>query len=163
MRLISPPWYDKTWWEIDLPETCEIVEKSAQHVRVKLGNGARVLVGLRKNITSIEQAQSRGIPVSAVVFNAERWAFETTKTAANPGFLADLIRPRSGPDLERHELGLLVGYTYERESGGDNVLWTGYFGYRDWALTLSVECSRDVRENARAEVRVLLAGMSFEA
>lgn len=163
MRVIAGKWWDGTWWEGDLADSCIITEQSNQHVRFTLPGGGKGLVGLRKHFISEEEVRLRGLPLSALVRDVDAWSRELTEGAADPTWPAALKHKRQVPNLERHQLGYLLGYTFEKPDALGAIQWSGYLGHMPWGVYVNVACASEARSEARRTVLGFLASMEFKA
>jgi len=163
MHLASDKWFDGSWWEADLPDTWQLTEKSAQHIRLA-ENKSRVLIGFRKGCKLHEISRRDYPPDAENPSESEIWAYTSTKTLSE-WWPASLLFPFLHSSITKVSLGCLSGYTCNRSKGLTGEIWSGYLSSsnNEWGVYVRLEGTASKMKSNQHSIADVLASIEFRA
>lgn len=169
MEVRADKWFEGSYWTATLPDDWTFrkdttvrgfpyVLESAPATRLQIGETRDVRLSenmkwTRKDIGSEEHRKAYALTLMEASGSRSRTVGGLVKEGARRtiGLL---------PEVAKHSLGPLVGFTYELEEG-DRVGWAGYFSAEPWMLYAKLLAPADVIEAKSAQAFEVLRSVKF--
>jgi hypothetical protein len=176
-------WYDNTWWEALLPVSWSFRQDESIKGWPELfesPRNARLWIRTRKHIDisgwnfaiaprELPTEHKKAFLLTASDASMQECAtLDPSKMDARElatlqhSFIVnrDTSLAAAVPKLTKHELGELVGFTYERPERDETLAWAGYFSHDPWMLNVACRYPRAAQPDAQV-AREILTSIRF--